>query len=182
MYLFTSPSTGASLWILNKIKNMKLNAKLQDALKEVHQEDPVLEILASEILEDLNKYLKGAKGFLLKRMIKMVQSRFDRDEIDDEAFAYITAKLLHEFHALDELYEIFDGVLAGEKRRKADQIVTDMRAVLNGKIVRAFKSYITPDKFAKNFEAKMVASGIETEKAAKVAQILWEEVQKEFGV
>lgn len=158
------------------------DVNLQTALKLSHEDDPALNKLAGEILDDLGEYLKGAKGFFVKKMVKMVRDRFERDGIDDVAFGYIIARLLKDFDSLDDLYSIFDNILNGDRRKRADQIISDMRKVLNGRLIKTFTKSHTPHDFAKIFEEKMIDAGLGTEQAAALAKVLWVEVQHKFGI
>jgi hypothetical protein len=155
---------------------------LQAALIMCHKDDPTLDKLAKDILANLGCYLNGTKGFFVKRMVRMVKNRFERDGIDDAAFGYIISKLLRDFDALDDLYSIFDQVLNGDRKKRADLIVNDIQQVLNGKLIKAFTKEHTPKDFANIFESKMIEAGLETSQAAALAKVLWQEVQHKLGV
>jgi hypothetical protein len=160
-----------------------LQVYLKEALKIARPtENPKLDQVAGRILEGLDEYLKGAKGFFMKQLVKKVKKRLAKDDIDDATLGYVIAKLFHEFDALDDLYEIFAEMVDDPKKARADRIVEDTRGVLNSSVIKAFTEDRRPQDFLASFEGELRASGVSEARAVDVAKILWDAIQDKLNV
>lgn len=141
-----------------------------------------LDELAKQILMELETLLKDVPKFLVKLLLGRVKKRLEKNKVDDAAFGYIVRRFLTHFDAPDDLDAIFEEALGDEKKEKADLIVYDIQAVLNGNLLKIFAKDHAADDFVRYFETMMTEAGIEQSKAVDLAKMVWAKVQSRFGV
>lgn len=152
--------------------------RLKGEVDEVSLEDAELDRLAEEIIQNLEGYLKGPKGFVLKQLLKRAKNRFERDGIDQRGFDYIVSQFLQGFHVSNEVHVLIEA----EKRQRENKIVEEIRKFLNDSFVKIFAGADAAERFAIKFQTNLSEAGIGEEKSAKLAGLVWRKLQKRLSI
>ncbi|MBL4694653.1 hypothetical protein JKY72_04760 [Candidatus Gracilibacteria bacterium] len=153
-----------------------MSARLQ--VNFVDQKQAKINLVVAETMKEMRPLLKG---WLVKQLVKKVKKRFERDEIDAGELEYIIETLVHDMGSSEEILE--GKMMEAKRKRKADQIIFDIKAVMNGNVAATLlKMFGVEDakQGVRHLQENVQRAHLSQDSTPDVAAILWEIIKSEL--
>ena len=153
-----------------------MSARLQ--VNFVDQKQAKINLVVAETMKEMRPLLKG---WLVKQLVKKVKKRFERDEIDAGELEYIIETLVHDMGSSEEILE--GKMMEAKRKRKADQIIFDIKAVMNGNVAATLlKMFGVEDakQGVRHLQENVQRALLSQDSTPDVAAILWEIIKSEL--